>query len=91
MVIAEDRSDRSDRIHQVPRSVIHQPVDNVGEAWPSRVAARTMTKDAELLRDRGVYDAMTIAARTGDRAQIARLRCGVWLARLDAAALARRS
>ncbi|KFZ80786.1 hypothetical protein ED92_10615 [Amycolatopsis sp. MJM2582] len=35
----------------------------------------------------GVYDAVKIAARTGDCAQIARLRGAVRLARLNAAAL----
>ncbi|KFZ82043.1 hypothetical protein ED92_17635 [Amycolatopsis sp. MJM2582] len=45
-----------------------------------------ITADTALLLDPGVYDAVVIAARTGDRAQIARLRRAVRLARLDAAA-----
>lgn len=45
-----------------------------------------ITADTALLLDPGVYDAVVIAARTGDRAQIGRLRRAVRLARLDVAA-----
>ncbi|WP_158634416.1 hypothetical protein [Amycolatopsis sp. WAC 01375] len=45
-----------------------------------------ITADTALLLDPGVYDAVRIAARTGHRAHLARLRRAVRLARLDAAA-----
>ncbi|WP_410665976.1 hypothetical protein [Amycolatopsis sp. lyj-84] len=45
-----------------------------------------VTADTALLLDPDVYEAVALVARTGDRAQIARLRRAVRLARLDAAA-----
>ncbi|RSN54460.1 hypothetical protein DMH01_36605 [Amycolatopsis sp. WAC 04182] len=45
-----------------------------------------ITADTALLLHPSVYDAVKIVARTGDRAQIARLRRAVRLARLDVAA-----
>ncbi|MFC9249976.1 hypothetical protein [Amycolatopsis thailandensis] len=70
------------------REAVRRRQRALGELWERGVREidPAVTADTALLLDPDVYDAVALAARTGDPAQITRLRRAVRLARLDAAA-----
>ncbi len=73
------------------RETVRRRQKALGALWERAERARQeddpgVTADTALLLDPDVYDAVAVVARTGDRAQLARLRRAVRLARLDAAA-----